>query len=220
MGQKVHPNGFRLGINRTWSSRWYGETEYADFLREDILIRKEIFSRYKTASVGRVEIERAINRCCVEIHALKPGFIIGKKGTEVNYLKKRLQKQIKKELMIHVSEIKAPEMDAQLVAENVAQQLKRRVAFRKAMKKSISGALKLGVKGIKIEVSGRLAGAEIARSEWFREGRVPLHTIRADIEYGFAESLTTYGIIGCKVWIFKGEVLDASKQKDKGEAKC
>ncbi|QQG34973.1 MAG: 30S ribosomal protein S3 [Deltaproteobacteria bacterium] len=217
MGQKVHPNGFRLGINRTWFSRWYSESGYADILGEDIFIRKEILRRYKMAGVGSVHIERSINRCCVEIQTLKPGLIIGKKGAGIDSLRRRIQKNIKTELMIHISEIKRPEIEAQLVAENVAQQIQRRIAYRKAMKRGINNALRVGVKGIKIEVSGRLGGADIARSEWYREGRVPLHTIRANIDYGFAESMTTYGVIGCKVWIFKGEVLNSSKPESKGE---
>ena len=207
MGQKVSPTGFRIGVNKTWSSKWYHDHGYADWLGEDIAIRKWVFEKYKSASVSSVEVERAANKCKVTVHAARPGLLIGKKGAGIDQLKAELQKHSSAELFLNIMEVRKPEIDAKLIAENVAQQLERRVAFRRAMKKVIQSAQKFGVKGIRVAVSGRLGGAEMSRREWYREGRVPLHTLRANIEYGFYEAKTTYGIIGCKVWLFKGEVL-------------
>lgn len=207
MGQKVHPYGFRLGIIKDWRSRWYAEKEYGEHLQEDLRIRSFVKGRLLHAGVSAVEIERKSNRVHVIVHTARPGIVIGKKGAEIENLKKALQKFAKKEVSITIQEIRRPETDAQLTAENVAMQLERRVAFRRAMKKTVLSSMKLGAKGIKINVAGRLGGAEMARSEWYREGRVPLHTLRADIDYGFAEARTTYGKIGVKVWIYKGEVL-------------
>ena len=210
MGQKVHPYGFRLGIIKDWRSRWYAEKEYGANLQEDLRIRSFVKKRLTHAGVSVVEIERKSNRVHVIIHTARPGIVIGKKGAEIETLKKDLQKFAKKEISITIQEIRRPETDAQLTAENVAMQLERRVAFRRAMKKTVLSSIKLGAKGIKINVAGRLGGAEMARSEWYREGRVPLHTLRADIDYGFAEARTTYGKIGVKVWIYKGEVLPSA----------
>lgn len=214
MGQKVHPIGFRLGIHRNWDSRWFAGREYSDFVLEDYKIRKFLKEKASQAGVSRIEIERAANKIRVRIHTARPGIIIGKKGSEIEKIKKDLEKEIKKEVIIDVQEVRKAEVDAQLVAENVAVQLVRRVSFRRAMKKSVSSALRFGAQGIKIACSGRLGGAEMARREWYREGRVPLHTIRADIDYGFAEAYTTYGVIGVKVIIYKGEILhDKDKQE-------
>ena len=207
MGQKTNPYGFRLGIIRTWRSRWYSEKEYASRLQEDLRIRKYVKGRLNHAGVSSIEIERRSNRINILIATARPGIVIGKKGAEIENLKKDLQKYTTKELSINILEIRRPETDAQLTAENVAMQLERRIAFRRAMKKTVLSSMKLGAKGIKIQVSGRLGGAEMSRTEWYREGRVPLHTLRADIDYGLAEARTTYGIIGVKVWIYKGEVL-------------
>lgn len=210
MGQKVNPIGFRLGVNKTWTSKWYRHHGYAEWLKEDVAIRKWISGKYKSASIALVEIERAANKCKVTIHAARPGLLIGKKGAGIDQLKVELQKKSQSELFLNILEVRKPEVDACLIAENVAQQLERRVAFRRAMKKVIQTAQKFGVKGIRVAVSGRLGGAEMSRREWYREGRVPLHTLRANIDYGFAEAQTTYGMIGCKVWLFKGEVLPQS----------
>ncbi|APG24189.1 MAG: 30S ribosomal protein S3 [Syntrophotalea acetylenica] len=207
MGQKVHPTGFRLGVVKTWSSRWYAEGEYSQLLHEDIKLRNYLKKRLYHAGIARIEIERAASKAKINVYAARPGIIIGKKGAEVEALKKDLARLTDKEVFINIQEVRKPEVDAQLVSENVATQLERRVAFRRAMKKSVSMALKFGAQGIKITCSGRLGGAEMSRTEWYREGRVPLHTLRADIDYGFAEAKTTYGIIGVKVLIFKGEVL-------------
>ncbi|ABA87966.1 ribosomal protein S3 [Syntrophotalea carbinolica DSM 2380] len=207
MGQKVHPIGFRLGVVKTWSSRWYAEGEYSQLLHEDIKLRNYLKKRLYHAGVAKIELERAASKAKINVYAARPGIIIGKKGAEVEALKKDLARLTDKEVFINIQEVRKPEIDAQLVAENVATQLERRVAFRRAMKKSVSMALKFGAQGIKITCSGRLGGAEMSRTEWYREGRVPLHTLRADIDYGFAEAKTTYGIIGVKVLIFKGEVL-------------
>lgn len=215
MGQKVHPIGFRLGVIRTWESKWYAEGDYAKLLHEDIKLREYLKKRLFHAGISKIELERAANKAKINIFAARPGIIIGKKGSEVEALKKDLAKLTDKEVFINIQEVRKPEIDAQLVAENVALQLERRVAFRRAMKKSVSQALKFGAQGIKINCSGRLGGAEMSRTEWYREGRVPLHTLRADIDYGFAEAKTTYGIIGVKVLIFKGEVL-AQDQERKG----
>jgi small subunit ribosomal protein S3 len=217
LGQKVHPFGFRLGVIKSWRSRWYSEKEYAANLQEDLRIRAYVKNRLIHAGVSAVEIERKSSRVHVIIHTARPGIVIGKKGAEIENLKKDLQKFTRKEVSITIQEIRRPETDAQLTAENVAMQLERRIAFRRAMKKTVLSSMKLGAKGIKIHVAGRLGGAEMARSEWYREGRVPLHTLRADIDYGFAEANTTYGKIGVKVWIYKGEVLPSSSREPKSE---
>ncbi len=206
MGQKVHPIGFRLGINRTWESRWYADTDYSEKLHADLKLRNFLKKRLFHAGISKIELERAASKVKINIFAARPGIIIGKKGAEVEELKRDLAKLTDDECFINIQEVRKPEVDAQLVAENVALQMMRRVAFRRAMKRSVSMALKFGAQGIKIECSGRLGGAEMSRREWYREGRVPLHTLRADIDYGFAEAKTTYGIIGVKVLIFKGEV--------------
>lgn len=207
MGQKVNPIGFRLGVIKTWDSKWYAEADYAKNLHEDLKIRQFLKKRLYSSGISKIEIERAANKTKINIHAARPGLIIGKKGAEVELLKKDLAKITAKEVYINIIEVRKPELDAQLVAENVALQLERRIAFRRAMKKSVTASLKFGAKGIRITCSGRLGGAEMSRTEWYREGRVPLHTLRADIDYGFAEAKTTYGIIGVKVLIFKGEIL-------------
>jgi small subunit ribosomal protein S3 len=207
MGQKVHPIGFRLGVIKTWDSRWFSQKNYAALLHEDIKIRKIVKERLMHAGVAKVEIERAGQKAKINIHTARPGIIIGKKGAEVDKLKKDLEAMTGKQMYINIQEIRRPELDAQLVAENIALQLERRIAFRRAMKKAVTSALRLGAQGIKITCAGRLAGAEIARTEWYREGRVPLHTLRADIQYGFFEAKTTMGQIGVKVWIYRGDVL-------------
>ncbi|MDO9079570.1 MAG: 30S ribosomal protein S3 [Desulfuromonadales bacterium] len=207
MGHKVNPIGFRLGVIKTWDSKWFATADYAKLLHEDIKLREYLKKRLFHAGISKIELERASNKVKVNIFAARPGIIIGKKGSEVESLKKELSKLTDKEIFLNIQEVRKPEIDAQLVAESVALQLERRVAFRRAMKKSVTQALKFGAQGIKITSSGRLGGAEIARTEWYREGRVPLHTLRADIDYGFAEAKTTYGIIGIKVLIFKGEIL-------------
>ena len=216
MGQKVHPVSFRLGINRSWDSKWFANKEYSDFVFEDFNIRKFLKKKLLQAGVSRIEIERAANKVRIRIHAARPGIIIGKKGVEIEKLKSELEKMIKKDAILDIQEVRKAEVDAQLVAENVAMQLVRRIAFRRAMKKSVTSALRFGAQGIKISCSGRLGGAEMARREWYREGRVPLHTIRADIDYGFAEAFTTYGVIGVKVIIFKGEILPNKNKKGVG----
>ena len=214
MGQKTHPIGNRLGIIKTWDSRWFATRGYQDMLLEDINIRKTLKERLFHAGVPRIEIERAGQNMRVIIYTARPGIIIGKKGAEVEKLRKDLKEMTNKEVAIDIKEIRKPEVDAQLVAENVALQLEKRVAFRRAMKKSVASALRFGTLGVKISCSGRLAGAEIARSEWYREGRVPLHTFRADIHYGFAKARTTYGIIGVKVWMYHGDILPEGRPKE------
>jgi len=213
LGQKVHPIGFRLGINRDWDSRWFAGREYKDYILEDYKIRKFLKEKVAHAGVSRIEIERAANKVRVRMYIARPGIVIGKKGSEIERLKRSLEDEIKREVIIDIQEVRKAEIEAQLVAENVAMQLVRRVAFRRAMKKSVTAALRFGAQGIKIACSGRLGGAEMARREWYREGRVPLHTIRADIDYGFAEAFTTYGVIGVKVTIFKGEILPDKTKK-------
>ncbi len=213
MGQKVHPIGFRLGITSTWESKWFAEANYAKLLHEDIKLRNYLKKRLYHAGIAKIEVERAANKAKFNIYAARPGIIIGKKGAEVETLKKDLAKLTDKEVFLNILEVRKPEVNAQLVAENITLQLERRVAFRRAMKRSVGQALKFGAKGIKINCSGRLGGAEMSRTEWYREGRVPLHTLRADIDYGFAEAKTTYGIIGVKVLIFKGEVLSKEQQQ-------
>ncbi len=218
MGQKVHPIGFRLGYIKEWNSRWFAEKDYPQLLIEDIKIRDFLKKKLYHAGVSKIEIERAASKAKkvkVTIHTARPGIIIGKKGAEVENLKNELQRMTQKEVFINIQEVKRAELDAQLVAENVALQLERRVGFRRAMKRAVTSAMKLGAKGIKIAVSGRLGGAEMARSEWYREGRVPLHTLRADIDYGLAEAKTTYGVIGVKVWIFKGEVFPTREGEER-----
>ena len=214
MGQKVHPTGFRLGVTKTWSSKWFVERDFSKLLQEDIKIRKFLKNRLYHAGVSKIEIERAANKAKINIHTARPGIVIGRKGVEIEALKNELQKLTSREIYISIQEVRRPEVDAQLVAENVALQLIKRVAFRRAMKRSVTSALKLGAQGIKISCAGRLGGAEMARTEWYREGRVPLHTLRADIDYGFAEARTTYGIIGVKVWIFKEEILSKKRGTD------
>jgi len=216
LGQKVHPIGFRLGVNRTWESRWYADSDYSEKLHADLKLRNFLKKRLYHAGISKIELERAANKVKINIFAARPGIIIGKKGSEVEVLKNDLAKITDDECFINIQEVRKPEVDAQLVAENVALQLERRVAFRRAMKRSVSMALKFGAKGIKITCAGRLGGAEMSRTEWYREGRVPLHTLRADIDYGFAEATTTYGIIGVKVLIFKGEVLGKEQEQPVG----
>jgi len=209
MGQKVNPVGLRLGINRTWDSRWFADgKEYGRLLHEDIKVRRDLKKRLGAAGISRIVIERPHKKCRITIYAARPGVIIGKKGADIDKLRKDVAAMVGGDVHLNIVEIRKPETDAQLVAENIAQQLERRVAFRRAMKRTMQSTMRLGAKGVRINVAGRLGGAEIARMEWYREGRVPLHTLRADIDYGFAEAKTTYGIIGVKTWIFKGEVLD------------
>jgi small subunit ribosomal protein S3 len=207
MGQKVNPIGLRLGINRTWDSRWYADTDYAKMLHEDLKLRDFLRGKLAQAGVSRVVIERPAKKARVTIHTARPGVVIGKKGADIEVLRKALSKMTGNEVHLNIVEIRKPELDAQLVAENIAQQLERRVAFRRAMKRAVQGAMRLGAQGIRINCSGRLGGAEIARMEWYREGRVPLHTLRADVDYGVATAKTTYGTCGVKVWVFKGEIM-------------
>jgi small subunit ribosomal protein S3 len=207
MGQKVNPIGFRLGINRTWDSRWYADEHYGDMLHEDIKLRAFLMDRLSQAGVSRVVIERPAKKARVTIHTARPGVVIGRKGADIEKLRLELSKMTGSEVFLNIVEIRKPEIDAKLVAENIAQQLERRVAFRRAMKRAVQSAMRLGALGIRINCSGRLGGAEIARMEWYREGRVPLHTLRADVDYATATGATTYGACGVKVWIFKGEVM-------------
>jgi len=213
LGQKVHPVGFRLGVIRTWDSRWFAGKDYAALVYEDWRIRKFVKKKLAHAGISRVEIERAADKAKIRIHTARPGIVIGKKGSEIENLKRELEKLIHREVMVDIHEVRKPEIDAQLVAENVAGQLLRRIAFRRAMKRAVGSAMKFGAQGIRIHCGGRLGGAEMARREWYREGRVPLHTLRADIDVGFAEAKTTYGVIGVQVLIFKGEVLDDSENE-------
>jgi small subunit ribosomal protein S3 len=206
MGQKINPIGLRLGINKTWDSRWYAGADYADKLHEDIKIRKYVKEKLNQAGISKIIIERPSKKCTISIHSARPGVVIGKKGADIDKIKKDLQKFTKDEVHLNIIEVRKPELDSVLIAEGIAQQLERRVAFRRAMKRAVQSALRMGAEGIRINVSGRLGGAEIARMEWYREGRVPLHTLRADVDYGIATALTTYGIIGVKVWVFKGEI--------------
>lgn len=207
MGQKVHPTGFRLGVLKTWDSRWFATKDYAKLVREDRMIRRYVKDRLFHAGISKVEIERAANKAKIRIFTARPGIVIGKKGAEIEALRRDLENRFKREILIDIQEVRRPELDATLVGENIALQLVRRVAFRRAMKRAVTSALKFGAKGVRVASAGRLGGAEMARREWYREGRVPLHTIRADIDYGTALARTTYGVIGVKVWIFKGEVL-------------
>lgn len=216
MGQKVHPIGIRLGYIKDWTSRWYANSkDYAGYLHKDIQVREFLRKRLGHASVSRIQINRPANNAHITIHTARPGLVIGKKGEDIDALRKEISVRMGVAVQVSVEEIRKPELDAQLVAEGVAQQLEKRIMFRRAMKRAVTNTLRLGAEGIKINVSGRLNGAEIARSEWYREGRVPLHTFRADIDYGFAEAKTTYGVIGVKVWIFKGEVLSAVSSDNK-----
>ncbi|MGA7801857.1 MAG: 30S ribosomal protein S3 [Gammaproteobacteria bacterium] len=215
MGQKVHPTGIRLGIVKDWTSKWYANSkDFADYLNRDLEIRNFLKKRLAAANVSRIQIERPAKNAVITIHTARPGIVIGKKGEDIEALRKEVSRMLGIPVHINISEIRKPELDAQLVAESVAQQLERRIMFRRAMKRAVSNAMRLGGQGIRINVAGRLNGAEIARSEWYREGRVPLHTLRADIDYGFAEAKTTYGVIGVKVWVFKGEILDTTEQEE------
>jgi small subunit ribosomal protein S3 len=208
MGQKVHPYGFRLGVTKTWRSRWFSKQDYAKLLHEDLQLKEQLTERLKAAGVSSIEMDRPGNKLRITIRTSRPGIIIGRKGAEIEKLKADLAKKTGREVFIDIQEVHKPELDAQLVAENIALQLEKRVAFRRAMRKSVDSALRFGCKGIKVRVSGRLNGAEIARSEWYLQGQLPLHTLRADIDYGFAEARTTYGVIGIKCWVYKGEILD------------
>lgn len=208
MGQKVHPTGFRLGITKYWNSKWYGEKNYAKWLHEDLRLKAYLSKNLSHTGISKVEIERMAKKVKVTIHTAKPGIVIGKRGAGIEDLKRRLQELTESEVFLNIQEVRKPDLDATLVAQSIAQQLERRVSFRRAMKKSVQTAMKLGAKGIRVNCAGRLGGAEMSRREWYLEGRVPLHTLRADIDYGFCEAATTYGIIGIKVWIFKGEILD------------
>ena len=222
MGQKINPIGLRLGINRTWDSRWYAtKKEYGTLLQEDIKIRGYLMDRLKQAGVSRVLIERPHKKCRITIYSARPGVVIGKKGADIEKLKSELGKFTDSEIHLNIVEIRKPEIDAKLVADNIAQQLERRVAFRRAMKRAVQSAMRLGAQGIRINCTGRLGGAEIARTEWYREGRVPLHTLRADVDYGVATAKTTYGTCGVKVWVFKGEIMEhdpLAQDKRLGEA--
>jgi small subunit ribosomal protein S3 len=219
MGQKTHPVGYRLGYNYTWSSRWYAGKDYAKLLHQDIKIRKVVKQKLFHAGVAKVEIERSGDQTRVIIHTARPGIIIGRKGAEIDKLKVDVQKRTNREVYINIQEIHRPELDAQLVAESIAMQLEKRIAFRRAMRKSVDSALRFGAKGIKVRVSGRLNGAEIARSEWYLQGRLPLHTLRADVDYGFAQAYTTYGVIGVKCWIYKGEILPSKQPQGPAAAR-
>ena len=212
MGHKVNPIGLRLGIIRTWDSRWYADDNYGDLLQEDLRLRKYLKSRLKNAGVSGIVIERAAQKVRITLNSARPGVIIGKKGADIEVLRKKLANFTKSDVNLNIVEVRKPEVDAALVAESIAQQLERRVSFRRAMKRSVQNAMRMGALGIRVNVAGRLGGAEIARTEWYREGRVPLHTLRADIDYALAEAMTPYGIIGVKVWIFKGEIMEHDPQ--------
>ena len=212
MGQKTHPIGFRIGVNKSWSSRWYSQREYTKFLHDDLKLRAFLASKLRHAGVSRIEIERVTTKVKINIHSARPGIIIGKKGSGIDQLRAETQKLTSSEVFINIVEVRKAEADAQLIAESIADQLQKRIAFRRAMKKAMSQAFKFGVAGIKVQCAGRLGGSEIARTERYAEGSVPLHTLRADIDYGFSEAHTTYGQIGCKVWLFKGEVLDSARK--------
>jgi small subunit ribosomal protein S3 len=215
MGQKVHPKGFRLGVIEDWESKWYSGRDYATLLHEDIRIRAFIKRRLYHAGLAKIEVERAASKAKVNVHTARPGIVIGKKGAEIEKLKGELSKLTGRECFINIHEVRRPDLDAQLVAENVGLQLERRVAFRRAMKEAVARGMRMGALGIRIQSAGRLGGAEIARREWYREGRVPLHTLRAEISYGFAQAYTTYGVIGVKVWIFRGEVLTKEEEEQR-----
>ena len=211
MGQKVHPYGFRLGVNRTWRSRWFARKDYGTLLHEDLRLKTMLKGKFAHAGISRIEVERAANKLTIIIFTSRPGIIVGKKGTEIEKLKKDLQLLTGRDVNLKIQEVNKPELDSQLVAEGIAQQLEKRIAFRRAMRRAVDGTLRFGAQGIKIRCSGRLNGAEIARTEWYLSGQLPLHTIRADIDYGFAEANTTYGKIGIKVWIYKGEVFEMQR---------
>ena len=215
MGQKVHPKIFRVGVIESWDSKWYSRHDYARLLHEDFKVKKFLKSRLYHAGISRIEIERAANKAKINIHTARPGIVIGKKGAEIEKLKEELARLASREIYLNIIEVRRPDLDAQLVSENVALQLERRVAFRRAMKKNVSRAMRMGAQGVKIQCAGRLGGSEIARTEWYREGRVPLHTLRADVNYGFGEARTTYGVIGVKVWIFRGEILTEEEEQQK-----
>ncbi len=220
MGQKVHPYGFRLGVTKTWRSRWFSKADYAKLLFEDLELKESLRDRLKSAGVSSIEVDRPGNKLRITIRTSRPGIIIGRKGAEIEKLKTDLAKKTSREVFIDIQEVHKPELDAQLVSESIAMQLEKRVAFRRAMRKAVDSALRFGCKGIKVRVSGRLNGAEIARSEWYLQGQLPLHTLRADIEYGFAQAYTTYGVIGIKCWIYKGEIIDyLSRRRDLPEAR-
>ncbi len=214
MGQKVHPYGFRLGYTKPWKSRWFAKRDYSELLLEDLRIKKELKARLRAAGISSIEIDRMANKLRISIRTARPGIVIGRKGTEIDKLKADLQKGTSREVFLDVQEVHKPELDSQLVAESIAMQLEKRIAFRRAVRKAVDSAQRFGCKGIKVRVSGRLNGAEIARTEWNLQGRLPLSTLRADIDYGLAEAHTTYGIIGVKVWIYKGEILDAKKRQE------
>ena len=216
MGQKVHPYGFRLGYNKTWHSRWFADKDYADYLHEDVRLRRDLKTKLSHAGVSNIEIERKASKLILTILTSRPGIIIGRKGAEVDKLKEELQKRTQREVLINIQEIHKPETDAQLVAESVALQLARRVGFRRAMRKALETSTRMGARGIKLRCSGRLGGTEIARSDWYLNGRLPLHTLRADIDYGLAESKTTYGVIGVKCWIYKGEMTVGRPRIERG----
>ncbi len=215
MGQKVNPIGLRLGVNKTWDSRWYAGEDYAQKLHEDLKIRQHLQKRLNNAGVSKIVIERPAKKAAISIYTARPGIVIGKKGSDIEKIKQEVARMTGDEVSLNIVEVRKPEIDATLVADNIAQQLERRVAFRRAMKRAVQSALRLGAEGIRINVSGRLGGAEIARMEWYREGRVPLHTLRADVDYGTAEAHTTFGVIGVKVWVFKGEILEETAE-DRG----
>lgn len=215
MGHKVHPKIFRMGVTESWDSKWYADHDYTNLLHEDFKIKKFIKSRVYHAGISKIEIERASNKAKINIHTARPGIVIGKKGAEIEKLKEELSRLTAGEIYINIHEVRRPDLDAQLVAENVALQLERRVAFRRAMKESVSRAMRMGAQGVRVQCGGRLGGNEIARTEWYRDGRVPLHTLRADVNYGLAEAHTTYGLIGVKVWIFRGEVLTKEEEQQK-----
>jgi small subunit ribosomal protein S3 len=214
LGQKTHPYGFRLGYTKMWRSRWFAKKEYADLLHEDVELRKQLKDRLRSAGISSIEIERAANKLVIRIQTARPGIIIGRKGAEIDKLKNEVQKRTKREVHIDIQEVHRPELDAQLVAESIALQLEKRVAFRRAMRKAVDSALRFGCKGIKVRVGGRLNGAEIARKEWYLQGRLPLQTLRADIDFGFAQAYTTYGVIGVKCWINQGENLPERKKPE------
>jgi small subunit ribosomal protein S3 len=214
MGQKVHPYGFRLGVTKTWRSRWFAKQDYSKLLHEDLDLKESLLTRLKAAGVSSIEVDRPGNKLRITIRTSRPGIIIGRKGAEIEKLKSDLAKKTKREVFIDIQEVHRPELDAQLVSESIGLQLEKRVAFRRAMRKAVDSALRFGCKGIKVRVSGRLNGAEIARSEWYLQGQLPLHTLRADIDYGFSQAYTTYGVIGIKVWIYKGEVLESGNRRN------
>lgn len=220
MGQKVHPYGFRLGVNRTWHSIWYAKKDFGKLLLEDLELKRDLKARFEGAWVSHIDIERAANKLKIIIHTSRPGIIIGRKGAEIDKLKSEIQKRTGREVIVNIQEISKPELNAQLQAEQIASQLEKRVAFRRAMRKTVDNAKRFGALGIKVRVSGRLGGAEIARSEWYLDGQLPLHTLRADIDYGFAEANTTFGVIGVKVWIYRGEIMGVRRPTTSGRERA